>query len=362
MHREQLRRLERIEARIPILFRQPDERLGQPGNGRRREQGGDAIAGGGPVEQAHEAKDRQLAPGLVAFALHPLHVGSHGAEGVAPLDLGIRLLELHPVVTADVAVKGLLEKAAHDLQGEGVAVDFLDQVFELLLGANHDPELAQQGHAGGFAQARKLMLRGSGLPEGAQVGDGVARGNQAQAVAAGGQPLEQGRDALVLELARRGREGRVLQRLQAVENEQGPPLAHERGQPPAFVERALRASRQLGVAEKGEGFLEKQVGRSRQLLARALAIEGPRERGIARRPILGRERRDPLRDQRGLPFATERDEGENAGPRAFGTTNLEPRLVERLHFVIAPDQLRRRVPDDAGDVYRPCVRRRCIEG
>jgi hypothetical protein len=169
-------------------------------------------------------------------------------------------------------------------------------------------------------------------------------------VAAGGEILEQDRDALVLELARRGRGGRVLQRLQAVENEQSPPLAHERGQPPAFVERALRAARQLGVAEEGEGFLEKQVGRSRQLLARALAIEGPRERGIAPRPILGRERRDPLRDQRGLAFATERDEGENAGPRALGATNLEPRPVEQLHFIIAPDQLRRRVPDDAGDV------------
>jgi hypothetical protein len=194
------------------------------------------------------------------------------------------------------------------------------------------------------------MLRGRGLPEGAQVGDGVARGNQAQAVAVGGQILEQDCDALVLELARRGRGGRVLQRLQAVEDEQRPPLAHQRGQPPALVERPVRAARQGRVAEKGEGFLEKQVGRGRQLLARALAIEGPRERGVAHRSILGRQRRDPLRDQRGLPFATQRDEGEDAGPRILGATNLEPRLVEQLHFGIAPDQLRRRLSDDAGDV------------
>ena len=91
--------------------------------------------------------------------------------------------------------------------------------------------------------------------EGAQVGDGIPGGDDAQAAAGGGQPFEQGGEALVLEFARRGRGGRVLQRLQAIEDEQRPPLADELGQPPAFVERALRTARHLPVAEEGEGLL-----------------------------------------------------------------------------------------------------------
>ncbi|MGZ8690015.1 MAG: hypothetical protein ACXWXI_06050, partial [Aeromicrobium sp.] len=66
-------------------------------------------------------------------------------------------------------------------------------------------------------------------------------------MAGGGQAFEQRGDALVLELARRGRGGRVLQRFQAVEDEQVLSLANEAGQILAFLKSASRASRKLSV-------------------------------------------------------------------------------------------------------------------
>ena len=78
-------------------------------------------------------------------------------------------------------------------------------------------------------------------------------------MAGGGQPFEQRAQPLVLEFAGRGRGGRVLQRLEAVEDEQRAPFADELGQPPALLERALRAARQHRVTEEGEGFRQKQV-------------------------------------------------------------------------------------------------------
>ena len=88
-----------------------------------------------------------------------------------------------------------------------------------------------------------------------------------------------------------------MQRLQAIEDQQRPSLADEPGQPPAFVERARRAARHRRVVEEGEGFGQKRVGRNGSLLARALAVEGPREGSVAPRPVLMREVRGPFRHQ-----------------------------------------------------------------
>ena len=79
------------------------------------------------------------------------------------------------------------------------------------------------------------------------------------------------------------------------------------------------------VAEEGEGFLEEQVGGSGSLLARALAVEGPRKDGVAAGPVLMREVRGPLRDERGLPLAAEGDEGEDVGALGFVRSGLWPK-------------------------------------
>src|SRR5688572_12376394 len=124
-------------------------------------------------------------------------------------------------------------------------------------------------------EAQQFHLRRSGLPERLQVRERIAGGDDAQAATGGSQAFQQRGDALILELARRGRGGRVLQRLEAVEDENAAPLADDAGEPLAFLERAGRAGSERlvrVVAEEGEGLLEKQVGGSSHLLTRALAV------------------------------------------------------------------------------------------
>src|SRR5436190_22579193 len=78
--------------------------------------------------------------------------------------------------------------------------------------------------------------------------------------------------------------GRILQGLEAVEDEQAAPLADDAGEALAFLERAGGAGGEgfvRVVTEEGEALLEEQVGGSGQLLARALAVERPRKGGVA---------------------------------------------------------------------------------
>lgn len=115
---------------------------------------------------------------------------------------------------------------------------------------------------------------------------------------------------------------------------------------------ARRAARHRRVAEEGEGFLEKGVGRSHGLVGRALAVEGPRKDRVAPRPVLMRQLRRPLRHERGLSLAPERDEGEDVRARRLGFADLRPGVGEKLGFIFAADELRRGVFDNAGDVDR----------
>ena len=338
------------EAEVPVVLRQSHERLGQAGDGGRFPQGGHAIRRGRPVEEAEQFQERHLATRFLAVVLHPLHIGLHRPEGVAALDLRIRFLEADAVAAADVAVEGPREEVSEDLQGQRMAVHVFHQLLELGLRTGSHADGAEQLYPGGRREARQLVHGRGGLPVGAQVGEGIPGGDDAKPQAGGGQPFEQGGEALVLELARRGRGGRVLQGLHAIEDEQRPPLADELGQPPAFVERALRAARHRRVAEEGEGFRQKRVGRNGGLLARALAVEGPRENGIAPRPVLMRQLRRPLRDQRGLPLATEGDEGEDMGALRLPAHDLVPGRGEELGLRLAADQFLRGVFDDAGEV------------
>src|ERR1039458_8128175 len=159
----------------------------------------------------------------------------------------------------------------------------------------------------------------------------MLRSDDAQAVVGGGWALEQRGDALVLELARGGGGERVLQRIEAVEEEEVTPLAHEAGKALSFLERAGATGGERlvrVVAEEDEGFLEEQVRARGQLLACALAVEGPCKDRIASRPVLMREVRRPLRYQRGLSLAPERDDGEDVGARGFDVANFVPGIGE----------------------------------
>ena len=230
-----------------------------------------------------------------------------------------------------------------------MALHIFDQLLELRLRPLH-PERPQQRHASFHGQARELHLRRSGLPVGSQIRDGIPGGDHAQAVVVGGQPFQQGGQPLVLQLARRGRGGRVLQRLQAIQDQQRPPLAHQLRQPPAFVERPLRTDGHLRVAEEGEGILEKHVGRGRYLLPRPLAVERPRQHRLAPRPLPMRQLRRPLRHQRRLPLAPQRNERDHVRTWRFGAAGFVPCVGEELGFRLAPDQFHRGVFVDARDV------------
>jgi len=150
-----------------------------------------------------------------------------------------------------------------------------------------------------------------------------------------------------------------LQRLEAVEEEEAAPLADEAGEALALLERAGAAGGEglvRGVAEEGEGFLEEQVGGSGQLLARALAVEGPHKGGVAARPVLPRQFRRPFGHEGGFSFAAEGGEGEEVGTgRRMPDTrcrmaNAGPGVVEELGFRFAADELGGGVFEDAGEV------------
>jgi hypothetical protein len=63
-----------------------------------------------------------------------------------------------------------------------------------------------------------------------------------------------------------------------------------------------------------------------------------------------RQLRRPLRQQRGLPLAAERDEGEDVGPLRLAAHSLVPGVDEELRLGLAADELCWGVFDDAGDV------------
>ena len=81
-----------------------------------------------------------------------------------------------------------------------------------------------------------------GLPIIPQVRDGISSSDDAQAAIVGGEPLEQSGEALVLEHPVHRWAGRVLQRLQAIEDEQRPLLANEPRQPLALLKRPPRTA------------------------------------------------------------------------------------------------------------------------
>ncbi len=287
---------------------------------------------------------------FLPLALEPPHIRIHDAEGVAAQILGVGFFELHEVALADVPGVGVVEVSAEQVQGERVAFHVFHQLLEIGLGTGSHADGPEQLHPGGRREARQLVHGRGGLLVGAQIGDAIPGGDDAKPQAGVGQPLEQGGEALVLELARRGRGGGVLQRLQAIEDEQRPSFADELGQPPAFFERTRATLSHRRIAEEDEGFLEKHVARGGRLLARALAVEGPREDGITPRPVLMRQLRRPLRHQRGLPLASEGNEGEDVGPHRLAAHGLVPRIGEELGLGVAADEIRRGVFDDAGDV------------
>ena len=230
-------------ARLPVFVREIHQRLREPRDRRRGAQGLQGAGLRGPVEEAEKAEDRQLRP-----LAQPAGVGVDHPEGVAALCLvGLIQVDLAPL--ADVAVVRAAQEVAEESQGEGVPLELLRRGAQLALPAVH-AELAEQidGRADLQFLQGDLRRRARGAGE---VGDAFAGGDHAEARVARGQALEEGGEAGVLEAPLDLRPPRrVLQRLDAVEDEQGPLLPDQRGETGAAV---VEASRPWGRDRRRSG-------------------------------------------------------------------------------------------------------------
>ncbi len=119
----------------------------------------------------------------------------------------------------------------------------------------------------------------------------LAGGDEAQAGVVGRQTLQERFEGLILEPPGLRIVQRILQRLDAVEDEQRAMPADEPGQPFAAFPRAALGG--VRVVEELERLLNEQVGRSLPRFAGPLAVEGPVEVAFDARPALGRH---PLAD------------------------------------------------------------------
>jgi hypothetical protein len=186
--------------RFSLWSGQADERLGQPGDGLVFPHGIQAVGSGGTVEAAQQLRQREGAPTFgsvllgLAAVLEPLHVSIHDAESVATQFVGIGLFELHQIALTDVPGVAVAQVAAEQVQGERVAFHILDQFLELIpkppaLGdADVFPETSlhpaqlEQLHPRSRGTALELFLPHGSSEGGAQVRDGIAGGDDAQAV------------------------------------------------------------------------------------------------------------------------------------------------------------------------------------
>jgi hypothetical protein len=128
---------------------------------------------------------------------------------------------LPATAAAFVAAVGSPQEVAEEGQGEGVVLKLLGCGDQLGL-STVDSELAEQGHGcAGFELLQGYLrrrARGAG-----EVGDSFPGGDHAETRVARGQAFEEGGEAGVFEAALDLRPAwRVLQGLDAVEDEQGP--------------------------------------------------------------------------------------------------------------------------------------------
>ena len=168
----------------------------------------------------------------------------------------------------------------------------------------------------------------------------LAGGDQAEAGIVGGQALQERLEGLILEPPGLGIVHRILQRLDAVEDEQRAMPPDERGQPFTAFPRAAFGG--VGVVEKRESFLDEQVGRGLPRFARALAVERPVEVALDARPALLRHPlADPVRHQRRLADAAPGNQ------RVDIQCRVRPGRIKRVEPAVAAEEDCRRMPDDA---------------
>ena len=286
-------------------------------------QGLQAIAGHRPVEEAGEPQEGELALALRPGRLQPALVGDHHLERRAALTLQVGLLELHLLVMTDVLVVGIGEESAEQLQRQRVPAGILPGRLHLGFRAD-DLQVAQEGDRRLLHQLVELLLLGRRLV--LDVLQVLAGGDDAQAGIVGGQTLQERFEGLILEPPGLRIVHRILQRLDAVEDEQRAMPADEPGQPFAALPRAALGG--VGIVEELERLLNEQVGRGLPRFAGPLAVERPIEVAFDARPALGRHPlADPVRHERRLADAAPGDQ------RVDVQSRIRPGRIERVEPV-----------------------------
>ena len=178
-------------------------------------------------------------------------------------------------------------------------------------------------------------LRRRGVAGGGEIGDGFAGGDEAEAAPGALQTGEEGAQRIVLQLALL-RPGRMLERLQAIEDEQGAVPRDERGEARALVPRGRGAVGQLGVAEELErgGDEDRGVGGGLRtgvvaLGTRALAVKRPVEVTLhAAMPLAREQRLRPPRGDGGLPRPADGDQRDDPRPPGLVGERVGPQGIE----------------------------------
>ena len=258
-----------------------------------------------------------------------------------------RRLQLDAVAPRDIAAMRIRQIAADNLQRQRMALHLGAERAPLRL-RSLDAEPRQQRRAGLLAQAAEYALRrGGGIA--LEVFDLAARRHQTEASIAGREGFKQRGQRIVLQPPLHRRVGRILQRLQPVEDQQRSAFAQGPREPFPLLVAALALDRRQ--SEEFQRLGEEQVRRGAGLFARPLPIERPRERRLRARPAARGQRVGERGDQRRLALAAERDKGQHMRMR-LTARRPRPGVCDKSSLRLAADQIFGGVDVDAVEVER----------
>ena|GEM_PF-5392918 len=231
---------------------------------------------------------------------------------------------------ADVSIVGSAQVVAEKSQGKGVALEFFDGNPHLAPPSD-DSELAKQrDRCIGLQLFQSDLRRCLGIA--GEVGDAFAGGDDAEARIAHGQALEKSREAGIFEAAFDLRPARrILQRLDAVKDQEGALTPDEGGEAGATV--VDGASVGVGISEKAEGVIDERLGGGNAVF-QALAVEGPVEHARDAAPVVGGHAVEPVGDQGGFADPSEGDEGKDVDGW------IDPGGIEAGEVGFAADEMR----------------------
>ena len=243
---DQIQAAQPVHRGGPLAFAESRQRLAQTGQ-RLFAQSGQTIGRGRAVEQAQQAQDGDFH--LAVFLQQPVFVRGEHSERVAAAfshfaGFMIGCLKPETVALGNVRrVERQLQKSTRQRQRQSVAFHLAAGLFEFGVWPCHAVSL-QHGGSGCVGEMVERSARRGRIFGRGQVGDRLPSRNYAQPATGRLQPVEQREQAIVLEFSRL-RPGRMLQRLQPVQNQQRAVLRGQSRQSRPLVPRRSRTVSQF---------------------------------------------------------------------------------------------------------------------